>query len=79
VRDIDRYCVFSSLNIRLFHRKKPGGISHAERRLRVDVHKIHTVALLAGAGVRNRWLNDELLHVRSCLIVLHCLCDLDCT
>ncbi len=45
-----------------FYRKK--GISHAERVLRINCHKIHTVSLLANAWVRNKWLNDELLHVR---------------
>ncbi|THU97115.1 Rad4-domain-containing protein [Dendrothele bispora CBS 962.96] len=40
------------------------GISHAERILRIDVHKIHTVALLMNAKVRNKWLNDEVLHAR---------------
>lgn len=32
--------------------------------MRIDCHKIHTVALIASARVRNRWLNDPLLHVR---------------
>ncbi|KAG1728498.1 Rad4-domain-containing protein [Suillus paluster] len=27
-------------------------------------HKVHTVCLLANARVRNKWLNDELLHAR---------------
>ncbi|KAF5344898.1 hypothetical protein D9758_011558 [Tetrapyrgos nigripes] len=40
------------------------GISHAERLLRIDVHKVHTVTLLLNAKIRNRWLNDELLHAR---------------
>ncbi|KAI0032580.1 hypothetical protein K488DRAFT_49600 [Vararia minispora EC-137] len=43
---------------------KGWGISHAERKLRVDVHKMHTVALLLNAQARNRWLNDELLQAR---------------
>ncbi|PFH49962.1 hypothetical protein AMATHDRAFT_194065 [Amanita thiersii Skay4041] len=41
-----------------------GGISHAERLRRVDCHKIHTIVLLANAQVRNKWLNDPLLHAR---------------
>lgn len=45
------------------HRKKTTGISHAERLTRIDCHKIHTVALLVNARIRNRWLNDELLQV----------------
>ncbi|GLB38652.1 putative rad4 beta-hairpin domain 2 [Lyophyllum shimeji] len=40
------------------------GISHAERLKRIDCHKIHTVALLGNASVRNKWINDPLLHAR---------------
>ncbi|KAF5377814.1 hypothetical protein D9615_006671 [Tricholomella constricta] len=40
------------------------GISHAERLKRIDCHKVHTVVLLGNAWVRNKWLNDELLHAR---------------
>ncbi|KAF9262696.1 Rad4-domain-containing protein [Marasmius fiardii PR-910] len=43
---------------------KKKGISHAERVLRIGCHKVHTVSLLANASIRNRWLNDELLHAR---------------
>ncbi|KAK0202067.1 hypothetical protein DFS33DRAFT_1386353 [Desarmillaria ectypa] len=43
---------------------KKKGISHAERVLRINCHKIHTVSLFANAWVRNKWLNDELLHAR---------------
>ncbi|KAK0243924.1 hypothetical protein EDD85DRAFT_806100 [Armillaria nabsnona] len=43
---------------------KKKGISYAERVLRINCHKIHTVSLLANAWVRNKWLNDELLHAR---------------
>ncbi|KDQ62732.1 hypothetical protein JAAARDRAFT_190020 [Jaapia argillacea MUCL 33604] len=43
---------------------KKTGISHAERLLRIDVHKVHTVALLANASVRNKWINDDLLQAR---------------
>ncbi|KAI0288071.1 hypothetical protein BC826DRAFT_1107975 [Russula brevipes] len=45
-------------------KKPPGGISHAERLLRIDCHKVHTVALIVNASVRNRWINDELLQAR---------------
>ncbi|KAJ3916925.1 hypothetical protein F5877DRAFT_45622 [Lentinula edodes] len=38
--------------------------NHAERMLRIDCHKIHTVLLLLNARIRNQWLNDELLHAR---------------
>ncbi|KAL0579882.1 hypothetical protein V5O48_002129 [Marasmius crinis-equi] len=43
---------------------KKKGIPHAERILRIGCHKVHTVSLLVSASVRNRWLNDELLHAR---------------
>ncbi|KAI0700351.1 hypothetical protein C8T65DRAFT_742081 [Cerioporus squamosus] len=36
----------------------------AERAIRVDCHKIHTIALLVNAKIRNKWLNDPLLHAR---------------
>ncbi|OSD07353.1 Rad4-domain-containing protein, partial [Trametes coccinea BRFM310] len=36
----------------------------AERLIRLDCHKIHTVALLMNAKVRNHWLNDPLLQAR---------------
>ncbi|KAJ3809952.1 hypothetical protein F5876DRAFT_42827 [Lentinula aff. lateritia] len=39
-------------------------MSHAERMLRIDCHKIHTVLLLLNARIRNQWLNDDLLHAR---------------
>ncbi|KAH9947442.1 Rad4-domain-containing protein [Amylocystis lapponica] len=37
---------------------------YAERLVRLDCHKVHTVCLLANARVRNRWINDPLLHAR---------------
>ncbi|KAF8799359.1 Rad4-domain-containing protein [Phlegmacium glaucopus] len=43
---------------------KKKGIPHAERLLRIDCHKIHTVALIVNAHVRNKWINDPLLHAR---------------
>ncbi|KAK7061108.1 hypothetical protein VNI00_000844 [Paramarasmius palmivorus] len=39
-------------------------LNHAARLMRIDVHKVHTITLLLNAGVRNRWLNDELLQAR---------------
>ncbi|KAA1469725.1 Rad4-domain-containing protein [Dentipellis sp. KUC8613] len=45
-------------------KKKPTGIPHAERLMRIDCHKVHTVALLTNAWIRNKWLNDPLLHAR---------------
>ncbi|KAG7091277.1 hypothetical protein E1B28_010326 [Marasmius oreades] len=43
---------------------KKKGISHSERILRIGCHKVHTVSLLVNASIRNRWLNDDLLHAR---------------
>ncbi|OCH87725.1 Rad4-domain-containing protein [Obba rivulosa] len=37
---------------------------YAERLTRLTSHKIHTVALLGNAAVRNKWINDALLHAR---------------
>jgi xeroderma pigmentosum group C-complementing protein len=48
-----------------YRKKSSGGIPHAERLLRIDCHKVHTVALIANAAVRNRWINDELLQVHK--------------
>ncbi|KAI0648178.1 hypothetical protein C8Q79DRAFT_905740 [Trametes meyenii] len=36
----------------------------AERLVRLDCHKAHTVALLMNAKVRNHWINDPLLQAR---------------
>ncbi|KAF8895586.1 hypothetical protein BD779DRAFT_1500353 [Infundibulicybe gibba] len=43
---------------------KKNGISYAERVTRLNCHKIHTIALLGSARVRNKWINDSLLHAR---------------
>ncbi|KAF5380650.1 hypothetical protein D9757_007020 [Collybiopsis confluens] len=45
-------------------RKRLNTMSYAERMLRINCHKIHTVLLLISARIRNKWLNDELLHAR---------------
>ncbi|KAG1735235.1 hypothetical protein EDB19DRAFT_1725199 [Suillus lakei] len=45
-------------------KKAAAAAARAERILRTGTHKVHTVCLLANARVRNRWLNDELLHAR---------------
>ncbi|EIN13025.1 Rad4-domain-containing protein [Punctularia strigosozonata HHB-11173 SS5] len=39
-------------------------MSQAERVMRINCHKIHTVALISNASIRNKWLNDPLLHAR---------------
>ncbi|KAH8104624.1 Rad4-domain-containing protein [Cristinia sonorae] len=36
----------------------------ADRAMRLDCHKMHTICLIANAQVRNKWLNDKLLHAR---------------
>ncbi|THH10815.1 hypothetical protein EW146_g8256 [Bondarzewia mesenterica] len=46
-----------------FRYRRTGAISHAERLVRIDCHKVHTVALLKNASVRNQWINDPLLQV----------------
>jgi xeroderma pigmentosum group C-complementing protein len=51
-------------------RKVAATAARAERIARTRIHKVHTVCLLANARVRNKWLNDELLHVRD-LFTLH--------
>lgn len=49
---------------RTFARKKAlNAALYAERLTRVECHKAHTVFLIANAAIRNRWLNDKLLHV----------------
>lgn len=43
-------------------RRKP--ITAAEKRLRLDVHKVHVLCLLAHVDLRNRWCNDQQVQVR---------------
>ncbi|KAG1863930.1 hypothetical protein C8R48DRAFT_707293 [Suillus tomentosus] len=45
-------------------KKAAAAAARAERILRTGTHKVHTVCLLANARVRNKWLNDEILHAR---------------
>lgn len=35
----------------------------AERRLKLDIHKLHVLCLLAHVHLRNHWCNDEKVHV----------------
>lgn len=44
-------------------------MSHAERVLRLQVHKIHTICLISNGRIRNRYLNDKLLHARLMSLV----------
>lgn len=37
---------------------------YAERVARLNCHKMHTILLLGNARIRNKWINDPLLHVR---------------
>jgi hypothetical protein len=55
-------------------RKK--GIPHAERLLRINCHKIHTIALIVNAQIRNKWINDPLLHVGRLYRVKELSCNL---
>ena len=56
------------LSFRRIHcddRKDPRAAQlYAERLTRLTCHQIHTVGLLANARIRNKWINDRLLHVR---------------
>lgn len=47
-------------------RQKP--LSAAEKKLRLDIHKVHLLCLLRHVHLRNLWCNDPLLQVRiKCL------------
>ncbi|BEI91040.1 uncharacterized protein CcaverHIS019_0311100 [Cutaneotrichosporon cavernicola] len=43
-------------------RKKP--ITARDRAVRLEIHKLHVIALLASARIRNNWVSDELLQCR---------------
>lgn len=45
-------------------RRKP--VTGTEKRRRLDVHKVHVLCLLSHVVMRNRWCNDEDVHVRLC-------------
>ena len=45
---------------RNINRRKP--LSVHERRLRLEVHKLHICCLLAHTFIRNHWCNDETIH-----------------
>lgn len=45
-------------------KKRNGKADAFQRLLRLEAHKMHTVALLASFSLRNKWINDELLHAR---------------
>ncbi|WVN89892.1 uncharacterized protein L203_105122 [Cryptococcus depauperatus CBS 7841] len=50
-------------------RKKP--ITARDRALRLEVHKVHVIALLASASIRNRWCNNSLLKARLLSLLPH--------
>ncbi|QRW00503.1 DNA repair protein RHP42 [Ceratobasidium sp. AG-Ba] len=39
-------------------------VAAQNRRVRLEAHKIHAVALLASLSIRNKWLNDDVLKAR---------------
>ncbi|KAG8836821.1 hypothetical protein FRC18_010627 [Serendipita sp. 400] len=45
-------------------KKRAVNVDPLQRTLRLESHKMHTVALLASFGIRNKWANDILLHAR---------------
>lgn len=47
-------------------RRKP--VSAAERKLRLDIHKVHLLCLLRHVQLRNLWCNDEDVQVRINLL-----------
>ncbi|OXG22454.1 xeroderma pigmentosum group C-complementing protein [Cryptococcus neoformans Tu259-1] len=53
----------------LAKRKKP--LTARDRALRLEVHKVHVVALLASASVRNKWCNNSLLKARLLSLLPH--------
>lgn len=49
-------------------RRKP--ITAAERKLRLDVHKVHILCLMRHVQIRNLWCNDE--EVQVCNVLYNC-------
>ncbi|KAJ9100627.1 hypothetical protein QFC21_003671 [Naganishia friedmannii] len=50
-------------------RKKP--LTARDRAIRLEVHKMHVVALLANAALRNKWCCDDLLKARLLSLTPH--------
>lgn len=48
-------------NARQVSRRKPA--TSAERKLKVDIHKLHVLCLLSHVYLRNHWCNDDKVHV----------------
>ncbi|OCF37288.1 hypothetical protein I316_01197 [Kwoniella heveanensis BCC8398] len=55
--------------IALAMRKKP--MTAKDRAIRLEIHKMHVIALLASAGIRNRWLCNGLLKARLLSLLPH--------
>lgn len=51
-------------------KKKSDGSTVRDRMIRQERHKVHLVTLFTVGLIRNKWINDRLLHVR------HSLCSL---
>lgn len=49
-------------------RHKP--LSKAEKKMRLDIHKVHLLCLLRHVELRNRWCNDSELQVRINLSII---------
>lgn len=49
---------------RMSRKRKPA--TTAERKLRLEIHKMHVLCLLAHVHLRNHWCNDEQVHVSAC-------------
>jgi hypothetical protein len=47
----------------IMSRKRDAKADALQRLRRLEAHKMHTIALLASFSLRNKWINDQLLHV----------------
>lgn len=55
-------------------KRKP--ITTAEKKLRLEIHKLHLCTLLVHCFIRNHWCNDEKIHVRFCAFCISSVWDL---
>ncbi|WVW84955.1 hypothetical protein I302_106991 [Kwoniella bestiolae CBS 10118] len=55
--------------IALAMRKKP--MTSKDRAIRLEIHKMHVISLLASAQIRNRWCNNTLLKARLLSLLPH--------
>lgn len=49
---------------RVISRRKP--VTGAEKKLRLEIHKLHLLCLLGHVQIRNLWCNDEQIQVGTC-------------